>query len=76
MANSSESSQNNELSVEQLNAIELLIAGKSDQAVAKKVGVSRKTIKAWRNSDDKFAAALDRARRAVWAARIISISKR
>jgi len=76
MANSSESSQNKELSVEQLNAIELLIADKSDQVVAKKVGVSRQTIIAWCNSDDEFAAALNRARRSVWAARIISISKR
>jgi len=61
-----------ELSVEQLNAIECLVAGQSDQAVADQVGVSRQTITDWRNSDDEFAAALERTRRAVWAMRIIS----
>lgn len=72
MSKFGKSKQNNELIVEQLNAIELLVAGKSDQAVADKVGVSKQTIINWRDSDDAFIEALDRSKRAVWAAKIIS----
>lgn len=56
-----------ELSIEQLNAIELLITGASDQAVADQVGVSRQTVWDWRNNDNEFAAQLERKRQALWA---------
>jgi hypothetical protein len=67
MAKSSKIIQKKELSVEQLNAIELLITGASDQAVADQVGVSRQTITDWRNRDDEFAASLERRRKSLWA---------
>jgi transcriptional regulator with XRE-family HTH domain len=66
MAKSSKILQKIELSVEQLNAIELLITGASDQAVADQVGVSRQTITDWRNNNDEFAAQLERKRQALW----------
>lgn len=67
MAKTSKSIQKKELSVEQLNAIELLITGSPDQAVADQVGVSRQTITAWRNDDFEFAAQLESKRQALWA---------
>ena len=38
------------LSVEQLNAIDLLVQGLSDREVAEKVNVARETVTRWRNS--------------------------
>lgn len=67
MAKSSKNIQKIELSVEQLNAIELLITGASDQAVADQVGISRQTVWDWRNNNDEFAATLERKRKALWA---------
>jgi hypothetical protein len=66
MAKAYKSIPKNELSIEQLNAIELLITGASDQAVADQVGVSRQTVWDWRNNDDEFAAYLERKRQEVW----------
>ena len=67
MAKSSKSIQKIELSIEQLNAIELLITGASDASTAEAVGVSRQTITAWRNDDFEFAAQLERKRQDLWA---------
>jgi hypothetical protein len=67
MAKAYKSIPKNELSIEQLNAIELLITGASDQAVADQVGVSRQTITDWRNNNDEFAASLERRRKSLWA---------
>ena len=66
MAKSYKSTQQKELSIEQLNAIELLITGASDQAVADQVGVSRQTVWDWRNNEDEFAAQLERKRKGLW----------
>jgi len=46
------------LRVAQQNAIELLLAGKTDQEVAAAVGVSRQTVTLWQNQDELFRAAL------------------
>lgn len=47
------------LSERQFLAIPLILAGKSDQAVADELEVSRETIWRWRNEDFNFVAALN-----------------
>jgi hypothetical protein len=54
------------LSIEQRNAIDLLIVGKSDQETAEAVGVTRQTIFAWRTSHLVFQSELEQARGALW----------
>ena len=56
------------LSVEQLNAVDLLVTGKSDREVAKVVGVSRQTVCGWRLYDPYFQAELNKRRKEVWGA--------
>ena len=55
-----------QLSQEQMNAVEHLLQGKSDRAVAEAVGVSRQTVWEWRNNDPLFIAELNRQRSAMW----------
>lgn len=55
-----------QLSIEQENAIDLLLQGKSDREVAEAVGVSRQTVTEWRNRNALFVAELNRRRREVW----------
>ena len=66
---SNESSQEpggSRLSVEQLNAIDVLVQGRSDQETAVTVGVARETVTRWRNDNPHFAAQLNRQRRLIW----------
>lgn len=56
------------LTIEQLNAIDLLVTGKTDQAVADAVGVARPTVTKWRLDDPHFQAELNRRRKEVWGA--------
>jgi hypothetical protein len=56
-----------QLSIEQANALEHLLQGQSDRAVAEAVGVSRQTIWTWRNDDILFIAELNRQRIELWA---------
>ncbi len=56
-----------QLSIEQENAIEHLLQGKSDAAVADAVGVSRQTIWEWRNKNPVFIAELNRQRVELWS---------
>ena len=56
-----------QLSIEQANAIEHLLQGQSDRAVAEVVGVARQTIWEWRNHDPLFIAELNRQRVELWA---------
>jgi len=58
------------LTIEQLNAIDILITGKSDQAVADAIGVSRPTVTSWRLYDPHFQAELNRRRKEVWGASV------
>lgn len=58
------------LTIEQLNAIDLLVTGKSDQEVADKVGVNRVTITSWRLYDPFFQAELNRRRKEIWGASV------
>ena len=55
-----------ELTVEQQNAVDLLVTGQSDREVAAAVGVSRQTVCAWRNYQPWFRAELTRRRNEVW----------
>jgi hypothetical protein len=55
-----------QLSIEQANAIEHLLQGQSDRAVAEVVGVARQTIWEWRNHDPLFIAELNRQRSEMW----------
>ncbi len=56
------------LSVEQENAIDLLVAGTSDRETAEAVGVSRQTVCNWRNHHPAFIAALNARRLETWGA--------
>jgi hypothetical protein len=56
------------LSVTQLNAIDLLVLGKTDHAVAQTIGVSRLRVSLWKLHHPDFQAALNQRRRAVWGA--------
>ena len=66
MAKADKNRQARQLSMEQQNAVDLLVVGKSDADVAAAVGVSRQTVNAWRNHDSEFLASLNRERAAVW----------
>ena len=56
-----------QLSIEQENAIDHLLQGKSDRATAEAVGVSRQTVWEWRNHDPLFIAELNRQRYELWS---------
>lgn len=45
-----------DLSVQQMNAIDLLSLGKTDQDVADAVGVTRQTVNKWCNHDTRLEA--------------------
>jgi hypothetical protein len=55
-----------QLSIEQANALEHLLQGQSDRAVAETVGVARQTVWEWRNHDPLFIAELNRQRSEMW----------
>ncbi|OPZ79910.1 MAG: hypothetical protein BWY79_00135 [Actinobacteria bacterium ADurb.Bin444] len=57
-----------QLTVQQRNAIDMLIAGKTDLEVSQAVGVARQTVTEWRNHNALFAAELNRQREELWAA--------
>jgi len=54
------------LSIEQQNAIELLLAGYSDREVAERVGKCRETVTKWRLYHPAFKAELNSQRRELW----------
>jgi len=58
------------LSIEQQNAIDLLIQGKSDRETAELVGVTRQTVTGWRNEHALFAAELNQLRQEVWGSQV------
>jgi len=55
-----------QLSIVQENAIDLLIAGKSDREVSESVKVNRSTVNQWQNHNSLFVAELNRRRKSVW----------
>ena len=56
-----------DMSVEQMNAIDLLALGKTDQETAAAVGVTRQTVNKWRNHDTRFEDSLNERRRELWS---------
>ena len=54
------------LSIEQRNAIDLLILGRTDQETADTVGVSRETVWGWHHEHPVFMATLEECRLQVW----------
>lgn len=71
MAAKSNKTQHKEaLSIEQLNAIDLLVLGKTDKEVAEAVGVHRCTVTSWRLYNPYFQAELNRRRKEVWGAAV------
>src|SRR5262245_26054455 len=54
------------LTIEQQNAIDLLILGQTDQEVADTVGVTRPTVTEWRNQHPYFQSELQQRRAEVW----------
>jgi hypothetical protein len=56
------------LTVAQLNAVDLLAAGRNDRETAEAIGVSRQTVTAWRGCLPVFQAELNKRRREVWGA--------
>ncbi|WP_067936467.1 phBC6A51 family helix-turn-helix protein [Alicyclobacillus kakegawensis] len=59
-----------QLSVEQENAIDLLLMGKSDREVAEAVSVARQTVWEWRNRNAEFMAELNARRQELWGAQV------
>ena len=60
------SDKTRQLSIEQQNAIDYLLQGKSDRATAEAVGVSRQYLLEWRNHDPLFIAEVNRQRSEMW----------
>ena len=59
------SDKNRPLSIEQQNAIEILLQGRSDRSEAEAVGINRSTLYEWRKNPI-FVAALNRQRNDMW----------
>lgn len=70
MAKGDKTRQKETLSIEQLNAIDLLVMGKTDREVAEAVGVSRQTVTSWRLYNPHFQAELNRRRKEIWGAAV------
>ena len=55
------------LTVMQEKAIQLLMTGGSDQAVADELDIARQTVNNWRHNDAAFAARFNAERQALWS---------
>ena len=60
----------NELTHHQETAIDLILAGKSDNEVAEKIGKSRSTVNVWRNHNPLFMATLNDRRQRMWGSQL------
>ena len=56
----------NQLTPQQEEAINLILAGQNDSAVAETIGKSRSTVNVWRNHDPLFIATLNDRRQQIW----------
>lgn len=63
-----------ELSNEQLQAIPLIVQGKTDAEVGEAIGRTRETVNRWRNHDEDFAWALDDARDSFMESQRVAVS--
>ena len=55
------------LTVMQEKAIQLLMTGRSDQAVADELDIARQTVNNWRYNDAAFAARFNAERQDLWS---------
>ena len=55
------------LTVMQEKAIQLLMTGRSDQAVADELDIAGQTVNNWRHNDAAFAARFNAERQALWS---------
>ena len=55
------------LTVMQEKAIQLLMTGLNDQSVADELGMARQTVNNWRHNDAAFAARFNAERQALWS---------
>ena len=60
-------SDQDNLTVQQEKAIQLLMLGGSDQSVADELEVARQTVNNWKHNDAAFAARLNNERQALWS---------
>ena len=58
----------NQLTINQQEAIHLLLSGLNDKEVAAELNIARQTVTNWRNHDSTFMAGLNSERKAVWQA--------
>jgi hypothetical protein len=58
--------QDKTLQPEHEQAIALILAGETDQAIADAVGVTRQTVNGWRNHHPEFIAELNQRRAVIW----------
>ena len=63
-----------ELSDEQLQAIPLIVQGKTDVEVGDAIGRTRETVNRWRNHDEDFADALEDARDSFMESQRVAVS--
>lgn len=66
LAHPAESDTTRQVTIEQENAIDLLLLGKSDREVGEAVGVTRQTINHWRNHHPAFIVELNARRAELW----------
>lgn len=64
------------LSEEQLQAIPLIVEGKSDTEVAESIGKARETVNRWRNRDNAFKTALEEASKSHYDSQIAALTAR
>jgi len=64
------------LSEEQLQAIPLIVEGKTDAEVAESIGKARETVNRWRNRDNTFKTALDDASKSHYDSQIAALTAR
>ncbi len=60
-------SDQDNLTVQQEKAIQLLMLGESDQSVADELDVARQTVNNWKHNDAAFAARFNAERQALWS---------
>jgi len=59
-------SRQKKLTIQQQNAVDLLVQGRNDREVAETIGMSRQIITEWRNHHAEFIAELNDRRQQVW----------
>lgn len=64
-----------DLTIQQENAIDLLVQGKTDKEAAEEIGVARETVCRGRNKDPEFVARLNSKRKQIWGYQVGRLKK-